>query len=192
MSTFSLRKLALGVAVVAGSTVATGPANAAPLEREHYSGTDSFSFDDCGFLIEGTTTFSGVFMLKEGRGGDATPYVFDNYSHDIVYTNPATGAWFTLHGEGLYKDLHIVNVEGTVYRFESMEVGQPFVIRDSAGNVVVRDRGRLLTAFTVDTLGDDNLENDIFIDGSFELLADNGRHPGFYTDFCDIAVDLIG
>ena len=102
-----------------------------------------------------------------------------------MFTNPATGASFTRHGEGMYKDLHIVNVEGTVYRFESMEVGQPFVISDSDGNVVVRDRGRLLTGFTVDTLGDDNLDNDVFIDGTFELLADNGRHPGFYMDFCD-------
>ena len=192
MSTFSLRRLALGVAIVAGSTFVTGPADAAPLEREHYSGTDSFSFEDCGFLIEGTTTFSGVFMLKQGRSGDATPYLFDNYSHDIVYTNPATGTWFTLHGEGMYKDLRIVTVEGTVYRIESMEAGQPIVISDSDGNDVVRDRGRLLTGFTVDTLGDDNLDNDIFIEGTFELLADNGSHPGFYEDFCNIATDLIG
>ena len=192
MSTFSLRKLALGVAVVAGSTVATGPADAAPLAREHYSGTDSFSFEDCGFLIEGTSTFSGLFMIKEGRGGDVTPYLFDNYASDVVFTNPATGAWFTRHAQGLYKDLRIVNVEGTVYRFEAMEAGQPFVIRDSDGNVVVRDRGRLLTGFTVDTLGDDDLGNDIFIDGSFDVLADNGRHPGFYIDFCEIAADLIG
>ena len=28
--------------------------------------------------------------------------------------------------------------------------------------------------------------------GSFELLEDNGRHPGFSVDFCDIANDLIG
>ncbi len=56
----------------------------------------------------------------------------------------------------------------------------------------MRDRGRLLTVFTVDTLGDDILDNDIFIEVSFELLADNGPHPGFYMDFCDIAADLIG
>ena len=41
MSIFSIRKLALGVAVVAGSALAVDPAGAAPLEREHYSGTDS-------------------------------------------------------------------------------------------------------------------------------------------------------
>jgi hypothetical protein len=192
MPTFSLRRFALGAAVVVGSSLGSGPADAEPLVREHYSGTDSFSFDDCGFLIEGTSTFSGLFMLKEGRAGDPTPYLFDNYASDTVFTNPATGAWFTHHAQGLYKDLRIVHVEGTVYRFEAIEAGQPFVIRDSDGNVVVRDRGRLLTGFTVDTLGDDDLENDIFVDGSFDLLADNGRHPGFYIDFCDIATDLIG
>jgi hypothetical protein len=192
MSIFSIRWLALGVAVVASSALVVESAQAAPLVREHYSGTDSGSFDDCGFQIDFTSTFGGVFMLKEGRSGDATPYLFDNYSYDDVFTNPATGAWFTRHGEGLYKDLHIVNVQGTVYRFEAMEVGQPFVIRDSDGNLVVRDRGHLRVGFTVDTLGDDDLENDIFIDGSFELLADNGPHPGFYMDFCDIAADLIG
>jgi hypothetical protein len=192
MSTSCARKLALAVAIVAGSTFASGPAGAAPLTREHYSGTDSFAFEDCGFLIEGTTTYSGVFMLKQGRAGDPTPYLFDNYSHDIVYTNPATGAWFTLHGDGLFKDLHVVNVTGTIYRFESIEVGQPFVVRDSNGNVILRDRGRLLTTIEVDTLGDSDLDNDIFIDGSFELLADNGGHPGFFADFCQIATDLIG
>ena len=192
MSIFNIRKVALGLAVVAGAALVVEPAQAAPLVSEHYSGTDSGSFDDCGFQIDFASTFGGVFMLKEGRRGDATPYLFDNYSYDDVFTNPATGAWFTRHGEGMYKDLHIVNVEGTVYRFEAMEVGQPFVIRDSDGNVVIRDRGALRVGFTVDTLGDDNLDNDIFIEGTDELLADNGQHPGFYADFCDIANDLIG
>jgi hypothetical protein len=192
MSIFSIRTLALGVAVVAGSALVVEPVQAAPLVQEHYSGTDSGSFDDCGFQIDFTSTFSGVFMIKEGRRGDATPYLFDNYSNDDVFTNPATGAWFTRHAQGLSKDLHIVNVDGTIYRYESIQVGQPFVIRDSEGNVVVRDRGHLRSGFTVDTLGDDNPDNDIFIDGSFELLADNGQHPGFYVNFCDIAADLIG
>ena len=60
------------------------------------------------------------------------------------------------------------------------------------GNLVIKDRGHLRTRFSVDTLGDNNLDNDIFIEGGFELVADNGAHPGFYLDFCDIANDLIG
>ena len=34
-------------------------------------------------------------------------------------------------------------------------------------------------------------ENDEFIDGSFSLLADHGRHPGFYIDFCEVGGGLL-
>ncbi len=175
-----------------GANLAAGAVHGAPLERENYSGTESFSFDDCGFQIDGVIEFSGRFMLKAGRRGDPTPYFFDNYKYRTVYTNPLTGDWFELSGNGLYKDLKITNVSGTVYTFEVVEVGRPFEVRDMDGNVVLRDRGHLRYRFSVETLGDANLDNDMFIDGSFELLADNGRHPGFYVGFCTLAGDLIG
>ncbi len=190
MRTWKVRFLVF--TVMAGTAIFSGTAAAQPLVHEHYSGTDTFSFDDCGFQIDGVSTFSGLFMLKSGRNGDPTPYYFDNYEYEVVYTNPETGAWFTQSGNGLYKDLRIVNIVGTVYEFEAIEVGRPFQIHDMNGNLVVNDRGRLRSRFSVDTLGDDNLDNDIFIDGSFELLADNGSHPGFYLDFCGLANDLIG
>jgi hypothetical protein len=60
------------------------------------------------------------------------------------------------------------------------------------GNPIIKDRGHLRVGFSVDTLGDADLDNDIFIDGSFEVVADNGPHPGFYIDFCGLAADLIG
>ena len=47
------------------------PVQARPIEREHYSGTDSFDFDDCGFVIHEEVTFEGVFMLKAPRGPGA-------------------------------------------------------------------------------------------------------------------------
>jgi len=40
--------------------------------------------------------------------------------------------------------------------------------------------------------GDPALSNDVFFDGTFKVLADNGAHSGFYTDFCDLAPGLIG
>ena len=56
-----------------------------------------------------------------------------------------------------------------------------------------KDRGLLFTTFVVDTLGDSDLDNDVFVDGSFSLLKDAGSHPGFYADFCeDIAIPLLG
>ena len=164
-------------------------AQAGPIEREHYSGTDSFDFDDCGFVVHDEVTFEGVFMLKAPRADGAPPYLFDNYNN--VETLTAKGRTLTIEHQGLYKDLHITLVKGTVYEFVAMEAGQPFVVRDGDGDVLVRDRGVLRTTFRVDTHGDTDLDNDEFIEDSFSLLADHGRHPGFYLDFCELMQDYF-
>jgi len=109
-----------------------------------------------------------------------------------VYTNSDTGAWFTISGNGLYKDVRLTQVDGTIYRLDAMEVGRPFRVQDSLGNQVMVDRGRLLYTALLDTQGDADLSNDTFLEGTFEVLADSGAHPGFYTDFCDLATSLIG
>ena len=182
-------KLRLVLTLAIAGLFVAAPVSAAPLVREHYSGTESFDFDDCGFVIHVENTFSGLFMLKPGKRGDPTPRLFDNYkSHEVVSAN---GKFVTIDHNGLYKDLHVTRIEGTIYEFVAMEVGRPFTLRDMNGNLIVKDRGRLLVSFSVDTLGDSDLENDIFVDGSFTLLRDSGSHPGFYIDFCDIVVPLL-
>ena len=159
-----------------------GSVQAAPIEREHYSGTDSFDFDDCGFVIHDEVVFDGVFMLKAPRADGAPPFYFDNYHS--VETLTANGRTATIEHQGLYKDLRITHVEGTIYQFVAMEAGRPFTVIDSDGNVLIRDRGVLMVTFQVDTMGDSDLENDEFIEGSWSLLKDAGSHPGFYIDFC--------
>ena len=186
------RSLVTAFLVLACAIVGAGGASAKPLVHEHYSGTDDFSFDDCGIPIDAFGTFSGLFILKDGRGGDPTPYVLNNYDASTVYTNSDTGAWFTITANGLYKDVRLTQVDGTIYRLDVMEVGRPFRVQDSDGNQVMVDRGRLLYTALLDTQGDADLSNDTFFDGTFEVLADNGAHPGFYTDFCDLATSLIG
>jgi hypothetical protein len=185
------RGLLVVLSVIAGSTFAVGTAHAKP--PGYYSGSDSFSFSDCGFQIDAVITFSGTFRIKGGRHGDPTPYLLDNYQYHNVFTNPATGAFFTISGNGMTKDLQIVNVSGTVYSIEFIEVGQPVVVRDMNGKVVIRDRGHILFRVSIDTLGDDNIDNDIEIPGSFEIVAINGPHPVLEgVDLCDVASDLIG
>jgi hypothetical protein len=158
------------------------PVQAAPLVREHYSDSDSFDFDDCGFVIHEDVTFEGVFMLKAPKASGAPPRYFDNY--EVHETLTANGRTLTIDHQGLYKDLKITRVAGTVYQFVAIEVGRPFVARDGDGNILFHDRGLLKTTFQVDTLGDTDLDNDVFIDDSWELLKDAGSHPGFYIDFC--------
>lgn len=165
------------------------PVQAAPVEREHYSGTYSFEGDCDGFLSHVEVTFEGVFMLKAPRADGAPPYYFDNYH--TIETVTANGRTLTIEHQGLYKDLHITWVSGTVYQVVSIETGQPFVIRDSEGNVLIRDSGLLKTTFQVDTKGDTDLSNDFFIEGSWSLLAEHGRHPGFDFDFCGFLKDYF-
>jgi hypothetical protein len=159
----------------------------------HYNFIDRFSYSDCGFLVNVESTNTGTFHLRPGHNGDPTPYLFDNYDWYSTTTNPANGKWFTEEGNGQYRDLKITNFEGTVYTFQAIETGRPYILTDMDGNQLFFDHGRLLVTFQVDTMGDDDLSNDVFIDDSFELLADNGSHPAWHFDgdFCDIVVDLL-
>jgi hypothetical protein len=160
----------------------------------HYHYHDVFTYDVCGPTVVGTSDNTGQFRLKKGRQGDPTPYYFDNYEWHTISTNPANGKWFREDGQGIYRDLHITKVEGTVYTFVAQETGRPYSLTDMHGNRVFFDRGRLLTTFQVDTKGDDDLSNDEFIEDSWQLLSENGSHPGFFFDgdFCDIVRDLLG
>jgi hypothetical protein len=166
----------------------------APSDGKHYAWYDAFTYDDCGFRVEGSGYGSGMFKLKPGRRGDPTPYYFDNHESHIITTNPANGKWFREDAQGLYKDQKIVNVEGTIYTFTAVDVGRPYTLTDMEGNRVYFDRGRLVHQFSVDTKGDDDLSNDEFIEGSYSTLADNGGHPGFYIeDWCaEVVVPLLG
>ncbi len=131
-------------------------------------------------------------MLKQGRRGDPTPYFFDNYKYETVFTNPETGAWFTQSGNGMFKDLKIVNVSGTVYSFETIEVGRPFEVRDMNGDLVIKDRGHLRTRFSVDTLGDSDLRTTSSSRAALSSSLTTVRIPASSSISASSATDLIG
>jgi hypothetical protein len=176
---------------VAAAVVVPGTAHAAPpLVNDHYEFADSSSFDDCGFTIESEFTASGHFMLREIEGSDGQAFLgHDNYSYREVLTNPETGAFFVVHGKAMFKELTGQQVEGDIWEFTAQEVGQPFVVEDSDGNVVLRDRGRLTFRALFDTLGDGEPGGELL---EQELTSISGPHPGFFADFCEIATELIG
>jgi hypothetical protein len=185
-----MRLVPVAAVCVGALTLSTaGPAGAAPLEVEHYSFEESDTFTDteCGepitidFHVEG----SGVFMFKEGRAG-GPPLVFDNYESTETFTNVDTGETATLYHQGSYKDLRAVHVEGTVYEFTAIEAGRPVVAFGPDGERLLFDRGQIRFTFRVDTQGDDDLGNDVFIDEEEPRVA--GPHPVFLeeVDFCDL------
>jgi hypothetical protein len=190
-----LRRIALVTgAILALGVVAVGPVAAEPLVWERYEGSESGTWSDCGPTYEFEGTWSGLFTIKPGRGGNPTPYLTDNYEWDWVNRNPANGKWFTEHGNGQYKDVKITHLEGTIYRFVAQESGSPFTIVTSDGRKISVDRGLLRVQFDVDTKGDDDLENDEFIEGTDQLLGDHGSHAQWHRtqeEYCAIVNELL-
>ncbi|MDQ3938849.1 MAG: hypothetical protein M3253_09255 [Chloroflexota bacterium] len=170
------------------------PAAAKPLEREHYSFSDSFDDVICGVPLHGEFNASGLFMLKEGRRGNPTPYFFDNYSWQVVWTDPADPSrGFIESGNALWRDQHITLLEGTVYRFVIREVGAPYQIRTLDGRKVLRDRGRITWTFDVDTQGDADLSNDVFLTDPTPVSV-AGPHPLLFLDgdeWCDVVLSIL-
>jgi hypothetical protein len=178
------------LAVVVVLAFGTHQAGAVVIGKEHYSGTDSDSFDDCGFTLDVEVTFHGVASLRVLKGGQAF-LARDNFSYVETYTNPETGGWFVIRGNALFHETKGTRVGGDVYKFVQLESGQPFTVVDSDGNVVIRDRGNIRRTILFDTLGDG-------VPGGIELeeldLRISGPHPGFGDefDFCAVAADLTG
>ena len=167
--------------------VVSTAAGARVVERGTYSETESFVVDECDFPLNGVSTFSGHFRARADRGGQAF-YALDNYKFRDVITNPETGEWFVVRANGLFIETRATLVEGNIYKFVQHDAGQ-FVVEDSDGNVVLRDRG--LVRFTVlfDTLGDGQPGGDFIEELDVEL---RGPHPTWDADFCATAAELTG
>jgi hypothetical protein len=178
------------LASLAFFTLGVQAASATVIVNEHYSGTDSFSFTDCGTTFDVSATFSGHFVLRVDKRNPGVFLGNDNFSYRDVVTNRATGEWFVITGNGVFNEIRATQVSGTVYDIRAVEAGQPFKILDSAGNVVVRDRGVIIHTYLIDTLGDDDPETGEFLGEGPHFV--HGPHPGFSEDFdfCAIALAL--
>ena len=185
------RALAAITTAAAAVAIAGGvPAGATVIESGHYANSYSDSYSDCGFPVVVQGTDSGVFRVRAGKGKDASAFfLHDNYSYSETHTNTDTGEFLTITGNAVYNEVKGTRVSGNVFEFRTRESGQPFRVYDSAGRLVLRDRGTIAGRFLFDTLGDDE-PGGIFVE---DLGASvHGPHPGFETDFCEIITPLIG
>jgi hypothetical protein len=178
----------LGVAAV--MVFGTAQAGATIVERGTYSDPYSFGYDDCGFEVSVDGTASGHFLIRAGKGKrDTAFFLNDNYSYVETHTNAETGAFFTVMGNAIFHETKATRLEGNLFEFEAVEAGQPFVMYDSDGNLVLRDRGSIHHRAIFDTLGDDIVGGELIE----ELEPDvNGPHPAFESDLCPIITELIG
>ena len=106
-----------------------------------------------------------------------------------MITNRATGKWFVLRGIVNFHEIGYRHISGTIYEFTANESGQPFVIEDSAGRVVVRDRGNIRHTGLFDTFGDGQPGADFIVETHTSV---RGPHPAFDDPnlFCDVALAL--
>jgi hypothetical protein len=187
-------RLVLSV-VVALAALAFGavPAGAQIVVRERVVETwGPDTYNDCGFAIEVEGRATVRHQIRRGKGKDAGAFFAHvRYSYRETHTNTATGEWFVVRGHAVFNEVKATRVEGTIFRFHAIEAGQPFVIADSAGRVVLRDRGVIRYSILFDTLGDDMPGGELIEEFPPEL---RGPHPSWSEDFdfCAIATDLIG
>ncbi len=167
------------------------PVLAKPLDSGTFAGTDSGT--ECGTYTR-ESTFSGWFMIK-----DATPatngqfFYFENrVEYADVITNPETGAFLTVTGSSLFKESQARLVESSVFTYNTFEVGQPFVVTNMTGKVVLRDVGLIEMSYLFDSLGDGAPGGALLEEPHLVRVA--GPHPGFEDtfDFCVLADQLIG
>ena len=165
-------------------TVAVGPAGATTILREHYSDDYTFTSDECGFVVDIAGHNEGTVHFRVGKGDLATAFfLHDNFSFLETWTRRDTGEWFTFGANGLFQETTAVPVPDRPFTFEFTSVvsGQPFVVWDSDGNVVVRDRGVIRQVIQFDTQGDDVPGGEFVTDVSFSVA---GPHPGLDFDLC--------
>jgi hypothetical protein len=185
--------LAITAAAAVMSIAFVTPVDATMFQKvEPYSGQENFPIDGfCGLEeVQLNVEFSGRFQIREGKGKQAGAFfAHDNYSVLETLTNRQNGKSFTVSHDGVFQDIRATRVEGNIFEFVSHDVGQPFVVRDMDGNVVLRDRGAITFTYLFDTLGDD-VPGGEFIE---ELdVRISGPHPGFGPPDCAGVHNLIG
>ena len=176
------------VAVLGAVSVVVGvsaPADATAVEQAPYSGTAEWMDDSCGYRTDVTATFSGRISIRAGTGPDSSYYfVTDNYTFREVHTDPATGRWFVIRGDGQFKNVQAEQVGDNLFEVTNKNAGQLFVVEDSTGTVRFRFAG-VVTFRVLDTGG---IPDGQFVDFLGATVA--GHDP--QVSVCSAAGSLIG
>ncbi len=177
------RWLGLTAAIVITMTLTAGSASATIAERERvFKNPYEFVAWDCGYPMQVVGVDTHFIHVRADRRVDDNFFFTNNYAWRETWT-AADGRSFTISGNGIFKDVKARSLGGSLYGFEFHENGQPFVIKDSSGKVISRDRGNITGSYTFD-----------FGTGEFNFLGNqvHGPHPMFDVDLCKAVEPLTG
>ncbi len=177
------RWLGLTAAIVITMTLTAGSASATVVERERvFKNPYEFTAWDCGYPMQVVGVETHMIHVRANSRLEDNVLFTNNYAWRETWT-AADGRSFTISGNGIFKDVKAQSLGGSLYRFEFHENGQPFVITNSDGNVISRDRGNYTGSYTFD-----------FGTGEFNYLGDelHGPHPMFGVDLCLAVEPLTG
>jgi hypothetical protein len=177
------RAVAVIVVTMVALLASALPAVAAIYERDlNYQSEDAFGYDDCGFHVDVAGTYSGSFQTRTGTGPDASAFfVHNRFVFDEVHTRTSDGSVIIVSGHGLFQEVKATQIDGSVFEFTAIQAGQPFVVTDADGHLLVRDRGTIRETILFDTFGNDTPGGEFIEQLDFSIA---GPHPGFDVDFC--------
>ena len=152
------------------------------------------SSPSAGSTFASDFTASGNLRTRAGKHDlDTAFFGLDNYEFTAKWTNTANGRFFTVWGNGVFRDVKATHVEGSIFRFTTVESGRSFNVVDASGRVVLRDRGSVRETYLFDTDPVDSPgPGGIFLEQLSLRLS--GPHPSFVSDeeFCAAITVLLG
>ena len=190
MSSSIKRSLAIAAVLAAAWAV---PAQAEIYSNERFSEAGSELFEECGMQLRLDYEFSGRELVRTGKHDLETAF-FGHFQIETLekVTNTANGKFYTLERLNLIKDVKAVPQGGTLFVFDTIEVGQPITVTDMNGVIRVRDRGQARYTYLFDTTGDDVPGGNTLEDLDLKLA---GQHPFFVMseeEWCGLVNDMIG
>ena len=180
--------LIAGLAIT-GSTLASAPATAKPIDKGHFHDVFTSDVYNCdGTPAQDSGNVSGNFVFNQ-RGSSPFPYYRESVRGTVVTTNLNTGGTYTNVFTANSKDQTIVNNgDGTITITVFASGGSRFY--DTNGKLVLRDPGEVRFAFDIDyngTPGDPS--DDVEIPDSFRpVRGSTGNSDLSDRDFC---ADLV-
>lgn len=179
----------LSLLLIAGAL----PAQAEVINHQRFADSSSDDFELCGIPVHSDGEESGFFHQRVGTGDlDSLFFVHINVTTTETITNPANGKFLVIESHEVIQETRAVPVEGTTFQISDVSAGQPFVLRDMTGKIVLHNRGAVRGTILFDTLGDDTPGGVVVEVISVRI---SGPHPELEMDegvFCTTVQELLG